>query len=108
MLQRDAELAALRGRLDEIRTGAGRVVVVEGMAGIGKSSLLTAVARDGAAAGVRVLRAWGGPLEQEAGWGVARRLFAPVRDGPVIRLMVRGQDCGSPPALARTKSQASS
>jgi DNA-binding CsgD family transcriptional regulator len=82
MLQRDAELAELGRRLEDIRDGSGRVVVVEGPAGIGKSSLLAAAARAGDAAGVRVLRAWGGPLEHEAGWGIARQLFAPVYGGP--------------------------
>ena len=55
------------------------MIVVEGPAGIGKSSLLAAVARVAEAGGVAVLRARGGPLEQDAAWGVARQLFAPVR-----------------------------
>ena len=82
MLQRDAELAALDRRLARLRAGAGEVIVVEGPAGIGKSSLLAAVARGAAARGVRVLRAWGSPLERDAGWGIARQLFAPLRGGP--------------------------
>ena len=44
LLDRDAELAALARRLAVARAGAGRVIVVEGPAGIGKSSLLAAVA----------------------------------------------------------------
>ncbi|MFI5952592.1 ATP-binding protein [Cryptosporangium sp. NPDC051539] len=79
LLHRDAELAALGRQLDEVCRGSGRVIVVEGPAGIGKSSLLSAVA---GADGVRVLTAWGGPLEHDAGWGIARQLFAPVRTGP--------------------------
>src|SRR5687768_10464732 len=82
MLQRDAELAALGHRLDDICAGSGRVVVVEGPAGIGKSSLLAAAARTADGARVRTLRAWGGPLEREAAWGIARQLFAPVYGGP--------------------------
>ncbi|SHN42206.1 AAA ATPase domain-containing protein [Cryptosporangium aurantiacum] len=58
------------------------MIVVEGQAGIGKSSLLAAVAGAAGESGVRTLRAWGGPLEHDAGWGIARQLFAPVRDGP--------------------------
>jgi DNA-binding NarL/FixJ family response regulator len=53
------------------------VIVVCGPAGIGKTSLLAAAAD---ASGMRVLRAGGSPLEQDAGWGIARQLFAPVRD----------------------------
>ena len=30
---------------------------------------------------MRVLRAWGGPLEQDAGWDIARQLFGPVLGG---------------------------
>ena len=76
-MQRDAELAALSRRLGSVRDGVGQVIVVCGPAGIGKSSLLDAAAD---ASGLRVLRAGGSPLEQDAGWGIARQLFAPVRD----------------------------
>src|SRR3954471_15684509 len=79
LMQRDAEMAALDRQLSQIRAGTGRVIVVAGPAGIGKSSLLTAAAE---ASGLRVLRAWGGPLEHDAGWGIARQLLATVRDGP--------------------------
>ncbi|WP_433375703.1 ATP-binding protein [Actinoplanes sp. CA-142083] len=79
LLQRDAEMAALDARLGSVRAGTGRLILVEGPAGIGKSSLLAAAAQAAAASGVRVLRAWGGPLEHDAGWGIARQLFAPLR-----------------------------
>ena len=82
MLHRDTELAALGERLGRVRAGSGRVILVEGPAGIGKSSLLSAAGRDAGAAGMRVLRAWGGPLEHDAGWGIARQLFAPLRVTP--------------------------
>ena len=81
LLQRDREIAALGRQIGAVRAGAGRLIVVEGPAGIGKSSLLTATARMAQAGSVRVLRAWGGPLEQDAGWEIARQLFAPVRAG---------------------------
>jgi DNA-binding CsgD family transcriptional regulator len=78
LLDRDAELAALAAQIADVRDGAGRVIVVDGPAGIGKSSLLAAMA--GAAAdGVWVLRARAGPLERDAAWGVARQLFEPLR-----------------------------
>src|SRR5688572_194102 len=75
-------MSALGRQLTEVRAGAGRVIVVEGPAGIGKSSLLAAVCRAASASGVRVLRAWGGPLEHGAGWGIARQLFGPLYGGP--------------------------
>lgn len=67
-------------RLGQVRSGTGAVIVVEGPAGIGKSSLLAAAGTGAAAAGLRVLPAWGGPLERDAGWGIARQLFAPLRE----------------------------
>jgi DNA-binding CsgD family transcriptional regulator len=81
LLQRDPELAVLERWLGDVRAGTGRVIVVEGPAGIGKSTLLATAARGAAESGMRVLRAWGGPLERDAGWGIARQLFAPVRSG---------------------------
>ena len=82
LLQRDGELAAIERQLGEVCDGTGRVCVVEGPAGIGKSSLLRAAAHAAEASGMRVLRAWASPLEQQAGWGIARQLFAPIADGP--------------------------
>jgi DNA-binding NarL/FixJ family response regulator len=82
LLDRDAELDALDRQLSAIGSGSGRVVVVEGPAGIGKSSLLDAVARSAGAHGVTVVRARGGPFEQDATWGIARQLFDPLRFQP--------------------------
>ena len=47
MLERDAEIGELHSLLDEARAGAGRLVVVEGAAGIGKTVLLRALAQHG-------------------------------------------------------------
>ena len=82
LLDRDAELDVLERQLIAIGAGAGRVVVVEGPAGIGKSSLLGAIARSAAARGMTVVRARGGPFEQDAVWGIARQLFDPLRFQP--------------------------
>ncbi|GIF48288.1 regulatory LuxR family protein [Asanoa ferruginea] len=79
LLQRDAELASLGRQVATVRAGIGRMIIVDGPAGIGKSSLLSATAETAAAAGIRTLRASGSPLEQDAGWGVARQLFATLR-----------------------------
>jgi DNA-binding NarL/FixJ family response regulator len=82
LLHRDREIAALGRQIGVVRAGSGRLIVVEGPAGIGKSSLLAAVVRSTRAGGVRVLRAWGAPLERDAGWAIARQLFTPIRAGP--------------------------
>src|SRR4051794_33214418 len=76
LLEREAELAALGERLD---AGAGGLVIVEGPAGIGKTSLLAAAAERAATHGTRVLGARAAPLEQAYGFGVVRQLFEPVR-----------------------------
>ena len=81
LLDRDTELATLADRLEQVRAGTGRVIVVEGAAGIGKSSLLAAAGRSAEAQGATVLSARAGPLEQDAAWGVARQLFAPLQRG---------------------------
>jgi DNA-binding NarL/FixJ family response regulator len=81
LLDRDAELRALTRQVAAVRAGAGRVIAVDGPAGIGKTSLLGAVADIAEAGGVAVMRARGGPLEQDAAWGVARQLFEPLRAG---------------------------
>ena len=83
LLDRENELRALARQVTAARAGAGRVIVVDGPAGIGKSSLLGAAASGAEADGVAVLRARGGPLEQDAAWGVARQLFEPLRASAV-------------------------
>ena len=56
LVGRDTELAALLTQYRQASAGGGRVVVLEGPPGIGKSSLLTALARSVAAAPALVLR----------------------------------------------------
>jgi DNA-binding CsgD family transcriptional regulator len=82
LLQRSVELAALERQLQQVRAGSGRVILVQGPAGVGKSSLIRAAARSASGAEVRVLSAVAGPLEREAGWGVVRQLFGPTAAGP--------------------------
>ncbi len=79
LLDRDVELAELSRRLAGAQAGSGRVIVVEGPAGIGKSTLLSAVGAAALADGITTLRARCSPLEQHAAWGMARQLFEPLR-----------------------------
>ncbi|MDX6677776.1 MAG: hypothetical protein QOE31_1828, partial [Solirubrobacteraceae bacterium] len=80
LLERDVELEALVGRLAPLTaSGAGGVVLVEGVAGIGKSSLLRAfVAAARERPELTVLTARGTELELELAFGAVRHLFAPV------------------------------
>src|SRR3954466_1065086 len=75
LLERDAELAALTAVLDSVRAGMGRLVAVQGEAGIGKTALLGAMARMAVRSEVAVLRARGSELERDAPFGVALQLF---------------------------------
>jgi predicted ATPase len=70
LLEREDELATLEAVLMK-----GGVLMVEGGAGIGKTSLLTAGAERGAELGHEVLRARGSELEAGFAFGVVRQLF---------------------------------
>ncbi len=50
---RDDHLATIAQELDTVRTGVGRVVVVEGAAGLGKTSVLAAATARARAMGFR-------------------------------------------------------
>jgi DNA-binding CsgD family transcriptional regulator len=79
LLERDRELAALDGALAGTETdGDGRLILLEGPAGIGKSALLGRVEERAAARGHRVLKAVGTELERDFGFGVVRQLFGPL------------------------------
>ena len=82
LMDRDAELSELGRRLAAVRAGSGRVIAIEGPAGIGKSTLLAAAGRIARDDGATFLLARCSPLEQHAAWGVARQLFEPLRAGP--------------------------
>ena len=76
------------------------MVVVEGPAGIGKSSLLAAVTRAAAADGFITCSARGGPLECDAVWGIARQIFEPVRRRADWVELTTGAAALAGPALA--------
>jgi DNA-binding CsgD family transcriptional regulator len=78
LLERETELNAFRAAFEGIRSGRGRPIVLEGAAGTGKSALTQAACELADRAGLRVLRARGGELEQEYAFGVMRQLFERV------------------------------
>src|SRR3954452_18210258 len=75
MLEREAELAALAAMLDAARAGEGRLVLVEGSVGIGKTRLLSEARALAVAAEFDVLTARGGELEGQFAFGIVRQLF---------------------------------
>ena len=78
LLEREAELERLGAALDTARAGRGATLLVQGSAGIGKTSVLEAAAASARRQGMTVLRAAGGELEREFAYGVVRQLFDPV------------------------------
>ena len=77
LLERDSELQAVSRLLANAGAGRGRLLVVEGQAGLGKSTLIDQLEALAISDGFVVLRAAGRELEQALGWGVARALFEP-------------------------------
>jgi predicted ATPase len=84
MLDRSAELAAIAAAIRSAMAGSGSVVLVEGVAGIGKTRLLQHACEQGTGAGLRVLTARAAEFEAGFAWGVVRQLFEPAlgADGP--------------------------
>ncbi len=78
LLEREEELAKIEQLLAAAEAGVGGVMVVEGEAGAGKTSLLAAAAEMAAQRGMLLLRARGGEYERDFPYGVVRQLFEPV------------------------------
>src|ERR1700678_1307321 len=82
LLERADELAKLRDAIVATAAGTGRLLVIEGPAGIGKTALMRQARLEGAAAGMELMVARGLELEREFGFGVARQLV----EAPLARL----------------------
>jgi DNA-binding CsgD family transcriptional regulator len=75
LLERGVQLGAIALRLDAASRGEGALILVEGEAGIGKTSVLRAAAEVGRTQGMRTLWASASELEREVPYGVVRQLF---------------------------------
>jgi DNA-binding CsgD family transcriptional regulator len=75
LYERDDELRKAASELDAAASGSGRVLVIEGQAGIGKTSLLDEVAHLAEKQGFGVFNACGMDLERDYAYGVVRQLF---------------------------------
>jgi len=69
LIGRERELARLREALDQASQGSGQVVAITGEAGIGKSSVLMALAAEAHARGVRILLGRSYQTEQVLAFG---------------------------------------
>ncbi len=81
LLERDGELAEVGATLDAAACAEGGLLLIEGAAGAGKTSLLDAAVASAEQRGMRVLRARGGEFEQDFPYGVVRQLLGPLRSG---------------------------
>jgi DNA-binding CsgD family transcriptional regulator len=75
LLERDEQLSQISESFSAAAAGTGRLLVVEGRGGMGKSALLGAAAEAGRGEGVAVLAARGSDLEREFAFGIALQLF---------------------------------
>lgn len=96
-LAREVERAELRAQVEAAVAGAGGFVVVEGPAGIGKTTLLDDLVGAAAEREMRVLRARGGELERDHPLGVARRLLEAAIGDPAV---VAAAGAAAEPAVA--------
>jgi DNA-binding CsgD family transcriptional regulator len=78
LLERDRELRRIGAMLDRAVEGAGGTLVLEGVAGIGKTRLARAVRQEAAERGFLPLVARGTELERDYPFGVVRQLLEPT------------------------------
>ena len=79
LLEREAESAVVADAVEGvIRTGTGRLVVVEAAAGLGKTRLLAHARSIAVTAGLRAVTARARERDRESDFGLARQLLGPV------------------------------
>jgi DNA-binding CsgD family transcriptional regulator len=77
LLDREGDLDQLAKLATTAKGGSGRAALIEGPAGIGKSSVLAATLARVEAAGFETLRARASELERDFAFGLVRQLFEP-------------------------------
>ena len=90
---RNAQLTALRAELDALQAGRGGIVLVTGLAGMGKTVLLDAAADLARERGIRVFRGAGDAAAQA------------IPFGPLLEPLVSAPDAPVDPAVLRDLSQ---
>jgi len=90
---REAQVEAIGARLDAVRGGRGGIVLVTGLAGMGKTALLDAAAGMARERGIRVFRGTGDVAAQV------------IPFGPLLEALVSAPDAPVDPAVLRDLSQ---
>src|ERR1700744_1522724 len=75
LFEREQQIAATEGAILAAESGAGDGVLLDGPAGIGKTSVLRIAARRAAKSGLQVLDARGDELEADLPWGIVVQLY---------------------------------
>lgn len=75
LLEREGELGGLEALITDALEGRGRIALIEGPPGIGKTALIDVARQRAGALGMSVLTARGGELEGDFGFGVVRQLL---------------------------------
>lgn len=78
LYERNREVGRLRTQLDDACAGRGSLVVVEGPAGIGKTTLIREAIAEARRRGMTVISGRGGVLEQDVEYGVVRQMVERV------------------------------
>jgi DNA-binding CsgD family transcriptional regulator len=78
LVERERELEVIQHAVRDVSSGAGRLLVIEGPAGIGKTRLLRAARQRANDAAMHVLHARGSELERDFPYGLVRQLFEPA------------------------------
>jgi DNA-binding CsgD family transcriptional regulator len=100
-LEREGEIARIADALTDASSNRGRLLVIEGPSGIGKSRLLESAAVLARSTGATVLHACGGELEREYAFGLVIRLLEPMLRAPAgTRSLLRGRASLAAPLLS--------
>jgi len=103
LIERERELEEIDLTLRDALAGDGRVLLVEGPPGIGKTALLDAARQSAHSDGLVTLAARGGELERHFPYGVVRQLFEPVlrqASAPARRKLLSGAARLAAPVVA--------
>jgi DNA-binding CsgD family transcriptional regulator len=111
LLERDRELDELGGALTGAQEGRGRVILIEAVAGLGKTSLLAAASATANESGFTCLRGRASELERDFAYGCVRQLLEPPVasvSGPDREGLFAGAAALSKPLFAPTAARRTS